>query len=519
MSSMSSIIWLLFAASIFTALWEPTTAWTSVVSWQQQQQHRQQQWRQYHDRRWVKTTTTELSATTKGKQSRSTVDTSPEVAQMLQDEETPAGVEGAQFFGGNKQKEEFFDPVAEAQASVIATTTTDDTDIMKVYDRFRDKTAFPDEAAAQLAQDLQSQVNAVLYVDAGKNDDDDDDNNAATTAVNQYTYATTLIWDTPLQKTATGNPLQELDKALEFYNRVDLAITSAKTLLEANNVVELRWELSLAWPTVWEPRVLLTGTSKLSLDGTVITKQEDFLDMDLSNNLFQQLVPRFWDIYHIGMTPSAETSPRLTTKKPSLLAGGYNLYQLPPRLYLQPTLLDRQDREQANAGTIPNHAFSCIIKTMGPQRQRYETVSPVQVQILPSTETNARQIVWNIPLAVEYLTNNQIRLPPPNEEAVADSDPTCRYVWQPRRLVATVSYGGNGPQDAEIANVRKRLYESVVRDGLQPKLDENGRPIFFFWQNAVKACYTEEGLGMAVYEWRPRLAKSNEVGIELEWNE
>ena len=85
--------------------------------------------------------------------------------------------------------------------------------------------------------------------------------------------------------------------------------------------------------------------------------------------------------------------------------------------------------------------------------------------------------------------------------------------------MATVAYGGNGPQDAEIANVRKRLYESVVKDGLQPKLDENGRPIFFFWQNGVKACYTEEGLGMAVYEWRPTFAKSDEVGIELEWNE
>jgi hypothetical protein len=56
----------------------------------------------------------------------------------------------------------------------------------------------------------------------------------------------------------------------------------------------------------------------------------------------------------------------------------------------------------------------------------------------------------------------------------------------------------------------------VVKDGLTPKLDPAGRPQFFFWSNNVKNCYTETGLGMAVYEYRGKWAKSNEVGIELE---
>jgi len=32
------------------------------------------------------------------------------------DDETPAGIGGAEFFGGNKQKEELYDPVAELEA-------------------------------------------------------------------------------------------------------------------------------------------------------------------------------------------------------------------------------------------------------------------------------------------------------------------------------------------------------------------------------------------------------------------
>ena len=54
-------------------------------------------------------------------------------------------------------------------------------------------------------------------------------------------------------------------------------------------------------------------------------------------------------------------------------------------------------------------------------------------------------------------------------------------------------------------------------DGLNPKLDENGRPMFFFWQNDAKACFVSDGgLGMSVYEWRPKFANGNAVGIELE---
>ena len=82
------------------------------------------------------------------------------------------------------------------------------------------------------------------------------------------------------------------------------------------------------------------------------------------------------------------------------------------------------------------------------------------------------------------------------------------------RQVATIKYGGN-VQDTEIPNVRQRLYEKVLKDGWKPKLDQKGKPQFFFWQNDVKACYVDEGFGMSVYDWRPKFVESNEIGIEL----
>jgi hypothetical protein len=180
---------------------------------------------------------------------------------------------------------------------------------------------------------------------------------------------------------------------------------------------------------------------------------------------------------------------------------------------MSPAMLEVGDRGEGNARTIPNHAFTCIIKTMGPTRQRYVPTTPVEVQVISAG--GKKTLKWTIPLAVEFQANTVLPIPGEDPEAVVGSNPTCSYELQPRRKVATMPYGGN-PEDVEITDIRKKLYEKVIKDGLKPKLDETGRPVFFFLQNTVKACYTEEGLGMCVYEWRTKLAKPNEVGIELE---
>ncbi|GAX22933.1 hypothetical protein FisN_24Lh222 [Fistulifera solaris] len=403
----------------------------------------------------------------------------------LDDEDSIIPIEGAQFFGGNKQKEEFFDPVAEAQAGL---------ETRQYYDRFADTLAFQDAAATSVARSVQQQINRVLYEEEQSQ-------------VTEYSYKPSMEWKTsfPVKE---ANPLMELKNALAFYEHMDVAITSAKSI--SSNTIEVRWEIAVTWPIFWEPRLLFTGQSILSIDGSSITRQVDTLDeKDLLVSVAKQIFPRFWDIYHIGMTPSAELSPRFPQ---SSLLKSYNVYELPARLYLQPTQLDTGKRSDNTAAMIPNHAFTCIIKTMGPQKQRYVPTSPVEVKLI--SQGDGLQIQWHIPLAVEFASQATLALPDADEEAEASLNPACGYKWKESRKVATVPYGGS-PQDEEIANIRKQLYNQVIKDGLKPRM-ENGRPVFFFWMNSVKACYTSSGLGMGVYDWRPTFVKANEVGIELE---
>jgi hypothetical protein len=509
------------------------------------------------------TTTSRRTKTVRwySKQSRSSAS---RVQQLLEEEETPAGVVGAQFFGGNKQKEELFDAVAEEQAGI---TTMDSAD-RYLFHRFENRNAFGDETVASVALVLQNQISAVLYEQQPMSVDGS--STTTTSSGSSVAYSPNCEWDSPFLQQTNGQtttrlPLHELQAALDFYNRVDLAITGGSTTVQQSPfvVVQLQWELSVVWPAFWEPRVLLLGSSLVTLQQQqqctnnnsdtssattmVIVKQQDMLlnsdinnknsSLDLMTSCLRQILPRFWDMYHIGMTPSAEVSPKLKATSTKLTLGRrlvrllplskYQLYDLPARLYLQPQLFDLDVREDGNAGIIPNHAFSCVIKTMGPQRQRYVPASPVEVQVVVVPSDNhgttgappRLSLQWKIPLSVEYQTLPTLNVPGPNEEADSATEPECQYVWQPPRRVATVSFGGSGPQDSSVPSVRQRLYESVVNDGLRPKIDAaTGRPVFCFWQNTVKVCYTEEGLGMAVYEWRPELSASNEVGIELEFD-
>lgn len=436
-------------------------------------------------------------------------DRDEKTATMLEeyeDEEKPADVVGAKFFGGSAEKEELYDPVEEVQAYSVFL----EEQRLSEYQRFQDTNSFPDGLAREFAMTLQTEINDIL----GSN------------SVGNSLYAgSNTKWDSPFSAKQSGNPVTELQQAMEFYKQIDIALISAKSLSpdDSRNVqeIELRWEVSLIWPTAWEARVLVTGTSRISLDiaSNTIISQEDFLDnggndgKDLVRALKPQLSPRFWDLYHIGMTPSAEVSQRLKSDGKGLLSQ-FELFEIAPRLVLRPTLVDKGGREERAAQGLPNHSFSTIIKTMGPKKQRYTPTSPVEVSIERLGKAEGSQITWTVAVPAEVSKSSV--LPIPMDDGSSDQA-FCRYEYHPRRKIATLPYGGN-PQDVEVTDLRKRLYNAVVQDGLRPKLGADGKPCFFFLQNDSKACFTEDGLGMAVYDWRPKFVNGNEVGIELEFN-
>lgn len=439
---------------------------------------------------------------------------------VIEDEdegEIPAGIGGAEFFGGNKQKEELYDPIAEREAGKdIKLKTTS-------FNRFFVSTdgAFDNEKVASMAQTLQRQINRELYLDDKKlKRIVERCNDSGIENLDNLNFGRSLSWETPMTITSQ-NPLEELKAAKDFYEEIDLAIVGGNEISEG--IVNFFWKLSIVWPTFWSPRVVLSGSSTCTFatDTMTVTKQVDQIfgadnNFSLLSLLGNQIAPRFWDWYHIGMTPSAEHMPRRIISRNR----GVTVYKIPPQLVAAPTIIETGTRENRHAQMVPNHAFTCIIRTMGAKKNNYVPTAPVEVQIGRNMKENKKDdrllLSWSIPLSTQFqAVNEKLRLPvEENAEDTEGSFPTCDYSWLPSRKVATIKYGGN-VQDIEISDIRKKLYEHVIKEGMKPKLDHKGKPKFFFWQNDVKACFIEEGLGMCVYEWRPKFVGSNEVGIEL----
>ncbi len=463
----------------------------------------------FHCKRMTKPSMTGLSAS---KQSRSSMLVEKEVEKVEADDGEE--VYGAKFFGGSAQKEELFDVDAEAKAGTSIS-------MIGTYDRFSDVTAFPDENARDLGMKLQLAINHALY--RGEK--------AAERQAAQSIYSTTsLQWDSCFSPKNKNDPLKELAASIDFYRRLDVAILSAQTISDFGDSMKqmkVLWEISVVYPNFWEPRVLLSGSSFLTVDITTMTiqKQADVLNDPKSNDLLgtisSQYTPRFWDVYHVGMTPNAELLPKYEQSKP--LFRPYELFEIPSRWVWKPTLQDKVGgRDNRLAEGLPNHAFTTAIKTTGPKSQRYVPTSPVQVNINRKNENGEsyNEIEWTVYLPPEFLSAcSESGLPivdKDKEDTEIDDNVSSSYFWESRRLVATMPYGGS-PQDQDVSEIRQKLFEKVTKDGFKAKMDENGRPIFFFWQNDCKACFTcDGGLGMAVYDWRPKSANSNEVGLELE---
>lgn len=515
-------------------------------------------------------------------------------------------VVGTKFFGGNSIKEELY--IAEEEEMAVKLLVKDDgtrtTRQRLEYNRFDDTIAFTDTFSKNVGKLLQMTINRVLY--------NDDDVVGGVESAMKWMEDPALLWDTPFPQskksssstTTSSTPMLELAIAKEFYNQLDVAILSCKTIETAVsdntsiNDVEIRWDIGIVWPNPWESRILLTGSSILKLrfdkeDGIlVVLSQRDMLDggNDIVGKLAAQLPPRFWDVYHIGMTPCAELDARYDALPPSLsfqlsslssetsqslsmtnqikqqqgkrrIFSEYNLAYLPPRLVTQPSFIDTNGRDGRAAQALPNHAFTTAIRTMGPRKDKFVPVSPVEVSISKVDDAVGSLVRWTIPVPPEFASNLVLPLPvigsnddededededginyvPPSTLTInSDGRPiftppatasrtnrpppippvelACQYALRPTRFVATLPYSGN-PQDEEVTAIRKRLYDMVVeRDGYKPKLDPvTKRPIFFYLMNDTKACFTRQGgLGMAVYEWRAKWSKSNEVGIELE---
>jgi len=162
--------------------------------------------------------------------------------------------------------------------------------------------------------------------------------------------------------------------------------------------------------------------------------------------------------------------------------------------------------------------FSCTLKTVGPLAEEYVASSGVEVGINKDVETGGNYITWELDVpSVGVTSMSGMKVGDVDVEDDVKEATTMKV--RGARRYASVRYDGE-PQDDGIKDVRRRLFEGIVKDGGEKvKMGEDGRPRFFFRYKTAKTCWVEGGMGMVVWEWRARGFRGHEVCVELEMEE
>ena len=270
-------------------------------------------------------------------------------------------VEGAQFFGGAAAKEVFVD------GSEDIKYTRDDLD-SSARVGVRRQSLFTDASASEIG----------LRVERALNDG----------AAGELSFAPSFSYDSPLSLDSSSNPLERVATANKFFRSLSVSILDGEVVRSPSSppsdisTVDLRWSVGFNWPTFWSPRVSLSGVSRLKVSSSPTTttvhewtdrlsKISDDSSSSLLARVVPQLLPRFWDAYHVGMAPSSELRERHELNLSSFFPKPYKVYEVPATLALKTSITDKVGRSARLASVVPDVMFSNIIKTVGPSMEEY----------------------------------------------------------------------------------------------------------------------------------------------------
>ena len=236
----------------------------------------------------------------------------------------------------------------------------------------------------------------------------------------ELSFAPSFVYNSPLSTSSPPNqpnPVERVAAAKDFFRSLSISIIDGEVVTSASppfndlTTVDLRWKVGFTWPTLWSPRVSLSGVSRLKVSASSPPTVHAWTDrLSNSNNdpsssllsrVVPQILPRFWDTYHVGMAPSSELRERHELNLNSLLPKPYKVYEAPATLALRASVTDKVGRSARLASVVPDVMFSNIIKTVGPSMEEYVPAGPIQISI--GKDEAGDKIEWSVPVPSSFL--------------------------------------------------------------------------------------------------------------------
>lgn len=180
-------------------------------------------------------------------------------------------------------------------------------------------------------------------------------------------------WDNQIASTFTD--MKDVFKGFsDFF--MDPYLMSYESRKVGNSVVEIDYQVSFWYPLPWRPRIIIPGTVSLqtNADFTKIVDIKEQWDISLSSIFFKQVLPRFWDVWHVFSSPTPEHPPMTKIGK----VGKVDFVELSPTLAYEAEWLAPSKFPGPPLLVLPGFSMFGELRTTRPRRDAFLCTLPIE---------------------------------------------------------------------------------------------------------------------------------------------
>lgn len=184
-----------------------------------------------------------------------------------------------------------------------------------------------------------------------------------------------IKWTSPVAGKTEEEIKDSARQFSEFFSEPNVMFFGTKDI--DDSTFTTRFQLSFWYPTPWRPRIIIPGELIVKKDGKDrILSVEEKWDLSLADIFAQQMLPRFWDMWHSFSSPTPEYPPIKTLGT----AGKVKFEEMPETMVIDIVWQGLASLPGPPLLALPGFALFGFLKTSRPNRDPYYTVLPVEVE-------------------------------------------------------------------------------------------------------------------------------------------
>lgn len=184
-------------------------------------------------------------------------------------------------------------------------------------------------------------------------------------------------WENPFVS-SSSDLMDGLAQFSNFFEEPALTVFKISPFGISGNQVEIEYHLSFWYPMAWRPRIVIPAKAivTMSSDQKSIISVKETWEISILDIFMKQLLPRFWDVWHVFCSPSPEYPPIKHIQQ----VGKVSFVELPQTVCMEVRWSGSSKYPGPPLLAAPSFSLFGALRTSKPRRDPYHTILPIEVQ-------------------------------------------------------------------------------------------------------------------------------------------